>query len=48
MGGGVLSEAFAAQLQEVFAEMTGTEGNPMTPPAQRPPIDSTPASKEDA
>ena len=48
MGGGVLSEAFAAQLQEVFAEMTGAEGNPMTPPAQRPPIDSTPTSKEDA
>ena len=47
MGGGVLSEAFAARLQEVFTEMTGAEGNPMTPPAQRPPIDSTPTSKED-
>jgi len=32
MGGGVLDETFAAQLQDVFAEMTGTKDPAMEPP----------------
>jgi len=48
MGGGVFSEAFAAQLQDVFTEFATTEGLPTNPPTQQTRNDPTSTSKEDA
>jgi len=48
MGGGVLDEAFAAQLQDVFAELATKEGQPTNPPTQHTRDDPPSTSKEDA
>lgn len=46
MGGGVLSEAFASQLQDAFAEMAGTGDHSEEAPRHKNAVDS-PTSKED-
>ena len=48
MGKGVLSEAFAAQIQEVFVEMTAAEEHPTNPVTQQIQPEPAPTSKEDA
>jgi len=48
MGGGVLNEAFAAQLQGVFAELAAADDQPTSPHPQRTQTETAPTSKEDA
>ena len=48
MGGGVFDEAFAAQLQDVFAELATTASEPTNPPTRHARNDPSSTSKEDA
>jgi hypothetical protein len=47
MGGGVLNEDFATQLQGVFAELAATDDQPANPNPRQTPIESASTSKED-